>query len=57
MHSLFSTKAKVDKGWSFQQAVLKQLCVTCKNKKQNTFDLYLLPYVKIKMDESPKGKT
>lgn len=40
-------KAKVDKGWSFQQAVLKQLYITCKNKNQNTFDLYLLPYRKI----------
>lgn len=40
-------KAKVDKGWFFQQVVLKQLYITCKNKNQNTFDLYLLPYIKI----------
>ena len=56
-------KAKVDKGWSFQQAVLKQLYITCKNKKQNTFDLYLLPYIKIiskwmtALKVKPKTKT
>lgn len=47
MNILFSTEVKVEKGWSFQQMCQSNWVSYAETKKQNTFDPYLLPYIKI----------